>query len=89
MKHLPSRLALLTVWVVLNPVHPPDPLDPAAGSLPWFKRSLVGLEVGPTGSQFGASPADTGFATRFNGRDIARATKDCGAGIHEIIQCRY
>ena len=46
---------------------------------PWFQRSLVGLEVGPTGSQFGSSASDTGFAVRFNGGDIARATKDSGA----------
>ena len=50
-----------------------------AANLPWFQRSLVGLEVGPTGSQFGGSTNDTGFATRFNGRDIVRATKDSGA----------
>ena len=50
-----------------------------AADRPWFQRSLVGLEVGPTGSQFGGSTNDTGFATRFNGRDIVRATKDSGA----------
>jgi hypothetical protein len=46
---------------------------------PCFQRSLVGLEVGPTGSQFGGSTNDTGFATRFNGRAIARATKASSA----------
>lgn len=50
-----------------------------AAKQPWFRRSLVGLEVGPTGSQFGGSTNDTGFATRFNGRDIARAAKTSGA----------
>lgn len=50
-----------------------------AAEQPWFSRSLIGLEVGPTGSQFGGSTNDTGFATRFNGRDIARATKASGA----------
>lgn len=50
-----------------------------AAEQPWFRRSLVGLEVGPTGSQFGGSTNDTGFATRFNGRDIARATRVSGA----------
>lgn len=53
--------------------------DPGADPVPWFQRALVGLEVGPTGSQFGGSPNDVGFATRFTGRDIARATKACGA----------
>jgi hypothetical protein len=51
----------------------------ASSDRPWFQRSLVGLEVGPTGSQFGGSTNDTGFATRFNGRDIVRASKESGA----------
>ncbi len=50
-----------------------------AAEQPWFRRSLVGLEVGPTGSQFGGSTKDTGFAARFNGRDITQAAKACGA----------
>ena len=49
-----------------------------AADVPWFRRSLVGLEVGPTGSQFGGSTNDIGFAVRFNGRDIARAARACG-----------
>lgn len=61
-------------------------LAPAAEP-PWFRRSLVGLEVGPTGSQFGSSTNDTGFATRFNGRDIARATK-AGGGEYLVIWTR-
>jgi hypothetical protein len=28
-------------------------LPSTAAERPWFQRSLVGLEVGPTGSQFG------------------------------------
>jgi hypothetical protein len=50
-----------------------------AAETPWFERSLVGLEVGPTGSQFGSSTNDTGLSTLFNGWDIARAAKACGA----------
>lgn len=45
----------------------------------WFEKSLVGLEVGPTGAQFGSSPKDTGYAAAFDGTAIARATKDSGA----------
>ena len=45
----------------------------AADSPSWFTRSLVGLEVGPTGSQFGGDPADVGYAARFDGHEIARA----------------
>ncbi len=51
----------------------------ADNDMPWFRRSLVGLEVGPTGSQFGGSPKDKGFAASFNGRDIVQATKACDA----------
>ena len=58
-----------------------------AAEQPWFRRSLVGLEVGPTGSQFGGSTNDTGFATRFNGRDIARAAQTSG-GEYLVIWTR-
>jgi hypothetical protein len=47
---------------------------------PWFAQHLVGLEVGPTGAQFGGDPADVGYAARFNGREIAQRTQACGAG---------
>ena len=40
---------------------------------PWFERSLVGLEVGPTGAQFGHSDAtDARDRARFEGREIVR-----------------
>lgn len=54
---------------------------------PWFQRSLVGMEVGPTGSQFGGDPADVGYAAKFDGRQIARATRDCG-GEYLVIWAR-
>lgn len=44
--------------------------DPDA---PWYRRCLVGMEVGPTGAQWGADPRDTGYAAKFNGADIVRA----------------
>ncbi len=50
----------------------------AADSPDCVTRSLVGLEVGPTGSQFGRVLADVGYASKFDGREIARATKTCG-----------
>ncbi len=43
----------------------------AAG--PWYEELLVGMEVGPTGAQFGADPADVAYATRFSGKDIVDA----------------
>ncbi len=40
---------------------------------PWYLRSLVGMEVGPTGAQFGFSePSDLEYAAHFNGGDIVR-----------------
>ncbi len=40
---------------------------------PWYRRSLVGMEVGPTGAQFGYSdPNDARYCVRFDGREIIR-----------------
>ncbi len=39
---------------------------------PWFRASLVGMEVGPTGAQFGSDPSDIGYAARFNGREVVQ-----------------
>jgi hypothetical protein len=45
----------------------------SADETPWFRRHLVGMEVGPTGAQFGNSdPADKRYVARFDGRDIVR-----------------
>ena len=45
----------------------------AATTAPWFQRSLVGLEVGPTGAQFGYSGSnDVRYCARFDGREIVR-----------------
>ena len=40
---------------------------------PWHEHALVGLEVGPTGAQFGYSDTnDTAYCARFDGREIIR-----------------
>lgn len=40
---------------------------------PWYRRCLVGMEVGPTGAQFGHSdPQDARYASRFDGAEIVR-----------------
>ena len=44
----------------------------------WYRRALVGIEVGPTGAQFGTDRSDA-FASRFDGRAIVRASLDIGA----------
>jgi len=40
---------------------------------PWFERALVGMEIGPTGAQFGYSDTnDVRYCARFDGREIVR-----------------
>jgi len=63
---------LITLWMLAT-----GSLRAAApGTKPattWFERSLVGMEVGPTGAQFGYSdPQDTRYCARFDGREIVR-----------------
>ena len=39
----------------------------------WYNHALVGMEVGPTGAQFGHSDVnDTRYCARFDGREIVR-----------------
>jgi hypothetical protein len=49
--------------------------EPAAGRRTdrWYQRALVGMEVGPTGAQFGSDPRDTGYAAKFDGAEIVAA----------------
>lgn len=52
----------------------------APADVPWYERSLVGLEVGPTGAQFGHSdPDDVTYCKRFHGGDIVRACRHAGS----------
>ena len=37
---------------------------------PWYLNKLVGLEIGPTGAQFGIDPQDAEFAKHFSGQTI-------------------
>jgi hypothetical protein len=47
---------------------------------PWFRRSIVGMEVGPTGAQFGYSdPTDIRYCSNWNERDIVRACVQANA----------
>ena len=49
-----------------------SPADPAV-DVPWYQRSIVGMEVGPTGAQFGYSEkTELQYCSRFNGQDIVR-----------------
>ena len=46
-------------------------LNGTADSPPWYRKVLVGMEVRPTGAQFGSDPS-VGYAARFDGRAIVR-----------------
>jgi len=51
--------------------------------LPWYQRSLVGIEVGPTGAQFcNSDPTDTRYCARLDGREIVRR---CAAAQAEYV----
>jgi hypothetical protein len=64
----------MAVWVVFcTLVAQPAGAAEEAADRPWFRRSLVGMEVGPTGAQFGHSDSnDTRYCSQFNGREIVR-----------------
>ncbi len=67
-------LALLTgicVALAASAAGPPD--GAALPRSPWFERSLVGIEIGPTGAQFGYSDTNDGrYCSQFDGREIVR-----------------
>ncbi|MDB6036334.1 MAG: hypothetical protein JWM99_175 [Verrucomicrobiales bacterium] len=45
----------------------------AETDVPWYQRSLVGMEVGPTGAHFGYSNTnDARYASQFDGGEIVR-----------------
>lgn len=51
----------------------------AAESTPWYQRLKLGMEVGPTGAQWGSDPRDAGYAVQFSGTDIVHALHGIGA----------
>lgn len=46
---------------------------------PWYLTKHLGMEVGPTGAQWGSDPRDVGYAAKFNGGEIARKLHEIGA----------
>jgi hypothetical protein len=60
-------------WFALLPLLHSGSAAPASTAQPWFEGALVGMEIGPTGAQWGHSDTnDTRYCARFNGRDIVR-----------------
>ncbi len=70
--------AALTGWMVVGLVFCGLAAVGAADSgprsgAPWYERCLVGMEIGPTGAQFGYSDSnDVRYCARFDGREIVR-----------------
>ena len=77
-----TLLLMLSAFFIAVPASPRLPVSPsprpAVASVNkleglWYEHSLVGMEVGPTGAQFGHSDrADTRYAAHFDGREIVR-----------------
>ena len=60
------------------------PSQDAQASVPWYARCLVGMEVGPTGAQFGHSdPNDARYCAGFDGREIVR--RCVGTGCDYVV----
>lgn len=51
----PTVFLLLAVAAIAAPCA--RPARGGDGDVPWFRRALVGMEVGPTGAQFGSDPS--------------------------------
>lgn len=51
----------------------------SSGEVPWYDRHLIGMEVGPTGAQWGSDPGDTGYAASFSGTDIVAKQIEIGS----------
>lgn len=58
---------------VLGALAAPGAAGGELAEAPWFQRAWVGMEVGPTGAQWGNSdPNDARYCARFDGREIVR-----------------
>ncbi|MHB0956579.1 MAG: hypothetical protein ACYC0X_09755 [Pirellulaceae bacterium] len=71
-RSFPLLVASLT-WLTVSNADSAQPAPKLTEDLPWYQRSIVGMEVGPTGAQFGYSEkTELKYASRFNGRDIVQ-----------------
>ncbi len=68
-------------WVMAGIFNSPDLLQAQDQARPaWFERSIVGMEVGTTGAQFGYSdPEDTRYCELWDGREIVRRCVESNA----------
>lgn len=50
-----------------------------AEEIPWYQTGLIGMEVGPSGAQWGSDPRDVGYSSRFNGAEIVAKELEMGS----------
>jgi hypothetical protein len=72
-------LLLATVAASFANPAPISGQDDQAPAVPWHERLLVGMEVGPTGAQFGSDRSDVGYAAAFSGTEIVARQLECGS----------
>ncbi|MBL8854985.1 MAG: hypothetical protein JNK57_13545 [Planctomycetaceae bacterium] len=66
-------LAGCAAWPLIGTLHTYAGANAHDDASPWFRWCLVGMEVGPTGAQFGHSDLhDTRYAVKFDGAEIVR-----------------
>ncbi len=68
-----------TCWIILMSILV-IMANAGAADAPWYTNSLLGMEVGPTGAQFGYSDAsDNRYCAVFNGRNIVEQCHEAGS----------
>ena len=50
-----------------------------AEEIPWYQTKLIGMEVGPSGAQWGSDPRDVGYSSRLNGAEIVAKQIEMGS----------
>ena len=75
--HSACRLGMMLLLALLVPG-----VGAGTAEAPWFRRALVGMEVGPTGAQFAGGKHAPDYARNFNGAEIARR---CAAANAEYL----
>ena len=73
-------LALVTVTAILLPSSNSALKAQEDSARPWFERAIVGMEVGPTGAQWGHSdPTDEGYCRNWDGGEIVKKCIEANA----------
>ncbi len=75
-----STLCWILAATLAQHITPAAILAQDVASQRWYERAIVGMEVGPTGAQFGHSdPTDKRYCAHWNGAEIVRQCVDANA----------